>query len=346
MLFIFLFLICIVNTQDEQEDELELQVVEQLESPCRCRQILSEQDCNTFCFWVLDADGKSGICRDRLCSDYLDQDKCNSDKKNLCYFNKEENLCKNLRGDCPDFETQEQCEVKENCQWLSQADDEGIQCEIFEQPEEIIPVICSNINQQEICDQSQETNSGYYCAWQLNPTEDEAAQNDENNNSTTRLLKVDNTGSCTRFSITKCEDVNSIEADDSIKQMLCNRLEESCRYTTSTSNGITVTGLGFVIVSYSCEQRTCKDYGTKELCEENFIVPDFEGFIHLCNWTSTSCNEGLIIEKFPLLNSQDKCYSEETKYQLTWNQLTNQCTKCPGLGYILSLLLSLYALII
>lgn len=35
--------------------------------------------------------------------------------------------------------------------------------------------------------------------------------------------------------------------------MLCNRLEESCRYTTSTSNGITVTGLGFVIVSYSCE---------------------------------------------------------------------------------------------
>ncbi|CAD8164837.1 unnamed protein product [Paramecium pentaurelia] len=345
MLYVILLLISILKAQDE--DEIEYDVVETLQSACRCSQILSEVDCQQFCFWKADSDGKTGKCRDKLCSDYLDKNSCNSDQKNLCYFNSEENLCKNLRGDCTSLDIQEECETKQNCQWLNQPDEDGVQCQIQEQPEEEIPVICNNIKQQEICDSSQEDNSGYYCSWLLNPIDEgEVQTNQTNNESTTRLLKVDNTGYCSRFSVTKCTDINDIDADDSIKEMLCNRFPDTCRYTIQTSNGITVTGTNFNLVSYSCEQRACKDYGTQQLCEDNYIVPDFEGYLHLCNWTSTSCNEGLIIEKFSLLNSPEKCYKEETLYQLTWNQQINKCTKCPGLGYLLSLLFSLYIIVI
>ncbi|CAK74668.1 unnamed protein product (macronuclear) [Paramecium tetraurelia] len=340
MLFVILCLISTLKAQDE--DEIEYDVVETLQSACRCSQILSEVDCKQFCFWVADSDGKTGKCRDRLCSDYTDKSSCNGDEKNLCYFNQESNQCKNLRGDCNSFDTQEQCEAKQNCLWQNQPDDEGVQCQVQEQPEEEIPVICNDINQQEVCDQSTESNSGYQCAWLLNPVEEVSTQTASSNDSTTRLLKVDNTGYCTRFSIKKCTDVNNIDADDSIKEMLCNRFPETCRYTIQTSNGITVTGTNFNLVSYSCEQRTCTDYGTKELCENNYIVPDFEDYLHLCSWTSDSCIEGLVIEKFSPLNSPDNCYKEETRYQLTWNQEINKCTKCPGEGYILSLLFSLY----
>lgn len=45
---------------------------------------------------------------------------------------------------------------------------------------------------------------------------------------------------CSRFSITKCDDIDSIDADDSTKKMLCERISETCRYTITIEDSSTV----------------------------------------------------------------------------------------------------------
>lgn len=60
-------------------------------------------------------------------------------------------------------------------------------------------------------------------------------------------------------------------------------------------------------------------------------ITDEKNSVYLCTWVNETCINGYDIE---LISSSD-CYTEYTAYQLTWDNTTNRCTKCPGRSYIL-----------
>ncbi|CAD8138754.1 unnamed protein product [Paramecium pentaurelia] len=256
------------------------------------------------------------------CQQILSEGDCNQ----KCKWNTDKKKCYDRK--CYEIEDEEACFIR-NCNYIDN------QCQNLDSCSDILVKFFCNLSSKCIYDDStqncreeivQEQNcdsfftknacSNYvdsnnnYCVWIDNDVDEGYVQQPGHDY-----------GSCKSYPFQTCDSANLVFNP----KELCERNRISCMWLND-----------------SCQQKDCLFIGNDEqLCKNSFAsIKDGDKTL-LCSWNALTqqCENGFDISTL----KQEECYSEQTLFQLTFDDSKQKCTKCPGIGMIVmcSLLIQL-----
>lgn len=156
---------------------LAVNIIEFVDSACRCSQILSQADCDIKCKWHYD----TNECLDKKCNEIHDEEECF--KRKCAYMNGQ---CQKFYG-CNTIQSEINCNLSVGCTFNETCDDE-----IADE------IACGQFIRMHECN-NQMDSSGNYCIWV-------AGDMDEN----AQVPAGGDFGTCKGYAFTSCDSANKV----------------------------------------------------------------------------------------------------------------------------------------